>query len=149
MAGTVAWLRCLGPFGGPFCRPKLFVDYNFRYHFSFTCWTTFGTHFGAHSGSYFGAKSAQEEGKMSPRGQLRDSKTQQTCFSQNVWTNNSFKMFLESRGTQRAPKPYTKVIQKLILTLTLFLIHSGPKNCSKMGPQTKPLLGAPGATSHG
>ena len=87
----------------------------------------FRTTFGAHVGAHFGTRSAQEGGKMSPRGPSRAPKSQKAAFSKTLKNFQFLKVFgvqrppkrasrgprRLSRGTQRAPKPPKKWIQKL------------------------------------
>ena len=91
-------------------------------HFLDNFLVTFLTTFGAHFGVYFGTRSAQEGGKMSPRGPSRASKNQKAAFPKTLKNIRFFKVFGVQRpprrasrgprrlprGTQRAPKPQKK-----------------------------------------
>ena len=101
-------------------------------HFLDHFWGPFWTH--------FGTRSAQEGGKMSPRGPSRAPKSQKAASSKTLKNNLFFKVFGVQRppkrasrgprrlprGTQGAPKPQTKGIQKWNPNLTIFGPISGP-----------------------
>jgi len=101
----------LGSFSGPFLG-SLFEPFLDQF------WAYFGGH--------FGTRSAQEGGKMSPRGPSRAPKTRKAAFAKTLKNHWFFKVFgvqkppkralggprRLQRGTQRASEPNKKGIQK-------------------------------------
>ena len=77
----------LGSFSGPFLG-SLFEP--------------FLDHFWGHFGGHFGARSAQEGGKMSPRGPARASNTKKAAFSKTSKNLQFFKVFGVQRPRKRA-----------------------------------------------
>ena len=113
----------------------------------------------------FGTRSAQEGGKMSPRGPSRAPKSQKAASSKTLKNHLFFKVFGVQRppkrasrgprrlprGTQGAPKPQKKRIQKWSPNLTIFGPILDPfwgpfwaQNCSKNDPKMGPFFGSLG-----
>ena len=130
----------LDQFWGSFWGPKLAQNSLFWGSFFGPFFEHFLDHFWGHFGGHFGTRSAQEEGKTSPRGPSRASKTRKATFSKTLKNLQFFKVFGVQRppkrasrgprrlprGTQRAPKPNKKEIQKWIPKLSIFCPILGP-----------------------
>ena len=100
-------------------------------------------HFGGHFGTHFGTRSGQEGAKMCPRGPSKTPKTQKVAFAKTLKSLQFFEVFGVQEppkralggprrlptGTQRAPKPNKKEIQKWTTQLSIF------------GPILKPFSG--------
>ena len=127
-------------------------------------------HFWGHVWTHFGTRSGQEGAKMWPRRPSKTPKTQKVAFAKTLKNLQFFKVFGVQeppkralggprrlpRGTQRAPKPNKKGIQKWTTKLSIFgpilepfwgpfwgqnWLQNGTKNELKNGTILEPFWG--------